>query len=70
MENYNDLGTILISNLLLYVQITSSSPFSLNITFFNTLQDVFHMRHAIISDGMIHARQHAMLKSCSGYQLR
>ena len=33
-------------------------------------EDVYHMRHAIISDGMAHARQLAMLRSCSGYQLR
>ena len=33
-------------------------------------EDVYHMRHAIISDGMAHSRQLAMLRSCSGYQLR
>ena len=33
-------------------------------------EDVYHMRHAIISDGMAQARQLAMLRSCSGYQLR
>ena len=33
-------------------------------------EDVYHMRHAIVSDGMVHARQLAMLRSCSGYQLR
>ena len=33
-------------------------------------EDVYHMRHAILSDGMAHARQLAMLRSCSGNQLR
>lgn len=33
-------------------------------------EDVYYMRHAIISDGMVHSRQLAMLRSCSGYQLR
>ena len=31
-----------------------------------SVEDVYHMRHAIVSDGMVHARQLAMLRSCSG----